>query len=483
MSRHSDPKPRVLPWLGDLPGACHPHFLEPEKKAAWPDEVEGRWEVVVAGAGLSGLTAAYHLRDREVLVLDAGDRPGGVCQSGSYQGVDYPAGSAYFYYPGDDSWQSWYRDLGLPLEEALISAPVSALFFENRWYPDCFSQAGLRRLPLPPEALAGLERLAEELAAWEDRWDPLGSPALPHPGLDRLSLAQYLEGVKELPPQVTRLFTPYCRSCLGAGPEAISAWAGVFFLMAEFSPGTRAGAFPGGNARIAQALRQRLPHPPRLRQTLVAVQPTPEAVQLLLWDNRGRRPYRLEAGVVILAMGKFAVRRVLPGDCGWSLKDFARFRYSSYLVTALAGRVSLAAPGFENWVVGEELLSDFVLSPREPEAGRPRVMTVFSPQVFPQGRGPLMAARAEDKARELLGALERLFPGTAGEVAEMRLYRFGHAQIVPYPGFLTFLKGNFPPQQGRIMLANSDSEGLPCIEAAIVQGQQAARRARTSLEK
>jgi len=50
---------------------------------------------------------------------------------------------------------------------------------------------------------------------------------------------------------------------------------------------------------------------------------------------------------------------------------------------------------------------------------------------------------------------------------------------VPYPGFLTALKGNSAQEQGRIILANSDLEGLPCIEAA--QGQKAARRAQTLL--
>jgi len=52
---------------------------------------------------------------------------------------------------------------------------------------------------------------------------------------------------------------------------------------------------------------------------------------------------------------------------------------------------------------------------------------------------------------------------------------------MPYPGFLTALRGNIAQEQGRIILANSDLEGLPRIEAAIVQGQKAARRAQTLL--
>lgn len=433
------------------------------------------------GAGLSGLTAAYHLRERRVLVLEAGKVPGGVCRQGSFRGLAYPAGSAYFYYLGDPSWEAWYRGLGLPLADSLVSRPVSALFYGDRWYPDCFSKAGLQMLPLSRRAIDGMQKLVERLAAWEEVWNPFGSASLPNPELDQITLAQFLEKEQGLPPQVTSILTPYCRSCLGAGPEAISAWAGIFFLMSEFSEKSRTAAFPGGNARIAQALAQSLSTPVRCGQTLVGLEPALHGVDLLVWDSQGNRGYRLQAGAVILALGKFATRHILPSQAGWDLEIFSRFRYSSYVVAALCGHLSLESPGYENWVMGEENFSDFIMSPRTPRAGEARVMTVFAPQPYDQSREALLRMQPEEKAKGLLTAVESHFPGTAREVEEIQLYRFGHAQIVPYPGFLTALKGNIAQAQGRIILANSDLEGLPCIEAAIVQGQKAARRARVLL--
>ena len=435
----------------------------------------------MVGAGLSGLTAAYHLKERRVLVLEAGSVPGGVCRQGSFRGLAYPAGSAYFYYLGDPSWEAWYRELGLPLADSLVSKPVSALFYGGRWYPDCFSKPGLQNLPLPSQAINGLLNLTDKLAAWEDAWDPFGSDKLPNSELDQITLAHFLEKEQGLSPQVTSILTPYCRSCLGAGPDAIAAWAGLFFLMSEFSEKSRTAAFPGGNARIAQALEQKISPPVRCGQTLVRLEPALHGVDLLVWDSLDNRGYRLQAGVAILALGKFAVRHILPSQAGWNLEIFNRFRYSSYVVAALCGRISLESPGYENYVVGEENFSDFIMSPRTPQAGEARVMTVFAPQPYAQRREALLRMQPEVKAKELLPAVESHFPGTAREVEEIQLYRFGHAQIVPYPGFLTALKGNIAQSQGRIILANSDLEGLPCIEAAIVQGQKAACRARTLL--
>ncbi len=430
----------------------------------------------MVGAGLSGLTSAYHLKERRVLVLEAGKVPGGVCRQGSFRGLAYPAGSAYFYYLGDPSWEAWYQGLGLPLADSLIAKPVSALFYEGRWYPDCFSKPGLRTLPLSRKAINGLVNLADNLAAWEEVWDPMGSDSLPNPELDQISLAHFLENERELPPQVTSILTPYCRSCLGAGPDAVSAWAGLFFLMSEFSEKARTAAFPGGNAMIAQALAQSLNPPVRCGQTVVRLEPTPHGVNLLVWDRLDNRGYRLQARAVILALGKFAARHILPSDAGWNLEIFGRFRYSGYVVAALCGHISLESPGYENWVVGDENFSDFLISPRNPRGNGPRVMTVFAPQPFALSREALLRIKPEDKAKKLLAAVESNFPGTAREVEEIHLYRFGHAQIVPYPAFLTAVKGNIAQARGRIVLANSDLEGLPCIEAAIVQGQKAARQ-------
>ncbi len=232
---------------------------------------------------------------------------------------------------------------------------------------------------------------------------------------------------------------------------------------------------------MVQALAKSLAQPVQTQQTVVSLKNTPEGVHLLVWDGAAQRPWRLEAGVVILAAGKFVARRLLPPDCGWEPDSFEAFRYSSYVVAALCGNLSLEAPGFENWVTGEPTFSDFILTPRSAAPGSPRVMVVFAPQPYPQGRAPLLAKTPEQQGEEILAAAVRHFPALKEEVEEIHLYRFGHAQVVPYPGFIHFLKGRLSPQEGRLILANSDLEGLPCVEAAIAQGQKAARRAQAVL--
>jgi protoporphyrinogen oxidase len=469
---------RVLSWGGDAPQACH-DYLKGEK-APWPERPEVRVEVVVVGAGLSGLAAAYYLKGRGVLVLEAGSQPGGVCLPGSYRGVAYPAGSAYFYAdPGDLKSRDWFRELGLEMEDALVAPPTSALWDKGRWYPDCFSAAGMNSLPLPPGVRDKLRGFAD-LVQREARWDPLSTPFMTHPEWDRYSLQHFLEEKMGFPPEVTGIFDPYCRSCLGAGPEEISAWAGLYFLVSEFSEASGIGSFPEGNARLVQALAGSLDQPVKVQQTVMALKNQPDAVHLLVWDEAEKRPWVIEAGVVVLATGKFVTRRLLPPDCGWDLESFGAFHYSSYVVAALCGNLTLEAPGFENWVTGEAAFSDFILTPRPALPGSPRVMVVFAPQPYPEGRKPLLTRTPEQQGEEILAAAVRHFPSLKEEVEEIHLYRFGHAQVVPYPGFIHFLK-RLSPQEGRLILANSDLEGLPCVEAALAQGKKAARRVQALL--
>ncbi len=492
MSKEPHPNPSdahrlvIHPWEGDVFQPCHRQFRPAgERERLWPDTAPQLAEVVVVGGGLSGLAAAYALRNHRVVVLEAEPHAGGVCLAGEYAGIRYPAGSAYCYYPWDETWATFYRGLGLEVEAALVPPPASALCYRGEWYPDCYREAGIRRLPLELAVREGLLSLVADLAAWEDTWDPLGSEDFSRPELDRLSLAAYLEQERGLPPAATAILAPYCASCLGGLPHQVSAWAGLAFLMSECSSTARIMAFPEGNARLVQALAAALPEALRLGQVVVALKPDPAGVNVLAAEAASGELLCYRAATVILAVGKFVLPRLLPPGCGWEAADFRHFRYSSYVVAALQGPLEVAAPGYENWVPDEAAFSDFILTPRQGAAGREQVMVAYAPQPFPEGRPALLGRTPEAQAALILAGAERLFPGLSRKVAAVRLYRFGHAQVVPYPGFLTTLKqeGRPAPQSGRLILANADLEGLPCVEAAIIQGQKAARRAREVLRR
>ena len=84
-------------------------------------------DVVILGAGLAGLTAAYHLRDRDIVVLESRDRVGGRTLSGRHGAYWYNLGAQFVW---DPRTVELCRALGL--EVAGGEGAESAVFVNGR---------------------------------------------------------------------------------------------------------------------------------------------------------------------------------------------------------------------------------------------------------------------------------------------------------------------------------------------------------------
>src|SRR5580698_4658034 len=80
--------------------------------------------VLIVGAGISGLTCAYHLRKSgiDAQIVEAGPRPGGVLRSEHRDGYLLELGPQSF--SGTSQLRDLCRDLGI--ENELVEAPHSA---------------------------------------------------------------------------------------------------------------------------------------------------------------------------------------------------------------------------------------------------------------------------------------------------------------------------------------------------------------------
>ena len=83
--------------------------------------------MVILGAGLAGLTAAYELRDRDVVVLESRERVGGRTLSGVHDGCWYNLGAQFVW---DARTLELCRALGL--EVAGAGKARSAVFVNGR---------------------------------------------------------------------------------------------------------------------------------------------------------------------------------------------------------------------------------------------------------------------------------------------------------------------------------------------------------------
>ncbi len=246
-----------------------------------------RFDVVIVGGGLAGLSAAHHFKRHRprgrCLLIDNHPIFGGEAKRNEIEvdGVRLagPQGSNDFGIPPvTGTPDDYFKSLSIPREFEYaadpgdVRAPLENYGFMH-WVQDQFSVghwfedgsdgwipelwADLSRSPWSPEVQAGFERWRS--AQVTDHLPgrlPAGDDAM-GAWLDGMTLKAYYEDVLGLPSQVTRYVDPILASIIGLGCDAVSAWWGQHFALPGFGGDSRYDgltfhSFPGGNAGIAR---------------------------------------------------------------------------------------------------------------------------------------------------------------------------------------------------------------------------------------
>lgn len=92
-----------------------------------------RYPVIIIGAGPAGLTAAYELVKQGILpiVLEKGDKVGGISRTETYKGYRFDIGGHRFYTKVEAVQQLWQEVLG----DNFIKVPrLSRIYYRDRFF-------------------------------------------------------------------------------------------------------------------------------------------------------------------------------------------------------------------------------------------------------------------------------------------------------------------------------------------------------------
>jgi phytoene dehydrogenase-like protein len=351
------PVPRVT-WKGGwLDDAQQGHRL---RDAAWLERADTlaassdaaeRVDVVVVGAGVSGLAAARSLMREgieDLVVLDLEAQAGGNARAHRLGGSECPLGAHYLPVPGDATpeLREWLADLGLmrqdggrwlPDERHVCHAPRERLWFDGQW------QEGLLLRAEPGSARAKqYERFARLVqSAMRDVGFALPMHRAPwtprHAELDARSFASWLQQ-EGLDDEALLGYLDYaCRDDYGGGIGVVSAWAGLHYFSSrhgfdapEGAPDTTAGdgaaraiagdsghddspvfTWPEGNAWLTRRLAAPLESRLRLGHLVWRVAADRHGVVVHAWDAARDRPRRYVARHAIVALPLHVAARVV----------------------------------------------------------------------------------------------------------------------------------------------------------------------------
>ncbi len=465
-----EPEYRLGEWTGDSFAPMHAI-----RDGLWNRPLptpERRVEVAIVGGGLAGLAVAALLHDRDLILLERESEPGGVAKSGRWRDIDYALGSAYFVDLAEP-FGAFYDMLGLrprpvpePVDRLLTGAPGAQDPFEGE----------LRK---PYESLK--KRLRALADSSEFPKIPIKEASGAALALDRLSLLDFLTR-ENVDAGLFGFIDAFCLSALGAPAGEISAYAGVNFLS---EIGVPIYAFPGGNAALARAMAARVERSGAGRvapgAAVFAVEPADGGYARVAWFDAQRpgEPRCVEARWAVVAAPYFFAGRILRGVDPAATAAMTGLRQGSYLVANCCFEGPLSAGAYDSWTPAARAFSDVIDATAVlPPGERPKdhgVLTVYAPFRDPRlGRAQLLAGDRAALAGPIVEELRRFMPAAFAKarLAEVRLTRWGHHHLIATPGIVAAMRA-LPKRFGNVLLAHSDGQGMPAVESAIVEAQNA----------
>lgn len=476
------PNPWSGPWMGDDFSRGH-RIRDGAMPPLDRGTLEATTDVVVIGAGISGLTAALELAKAglRVTVLEQADAIGGNSKSASWGDVAYSIGAAYFTKPDAGSRiDALYRELGVMERAARVAH--GEVFTRGRLAHEFWAGG-----TAADEAAAAATRRVRDTfhELYEKRYADIpwtheteGWTRAEFQRADRTPFSAWLDA-QHAPPDVRTFCEYYCWSSFGGGASEVSSYAGLNFLTAEFGDIL---ALPGGNGAIATALADAVGRrgvTVLTGMTAGAVRPVHDGIEVAAF--RGDDVHRYPARACVVAIPRFIAARIVEGFPEARRAIVAGMKWRSYVVA----NVLLARRPQPDWydayrieplekesaAFTDLIVADFAASAKNGQS----VLTAYRALPYDGGRLELYEETAGEKYASFRDAVRSDLPPilsavglAARDVVDVNLARWGHPLVLAQPGQLA--GGNLEKLSaplGRIVFAHQDRYGVPAIENAL----------------
>lgn len=458
------------------------------------------YDAIIVGAGVSGLTASWLLRDLNILVLEAADYAGGRALSGEYNGWRYPKGTEYLGAP-EGVFAEMIDALGLTLHQ--IPAPMDSTYSDGRFYHG-FGQKAAR---LAYKGGRGAyNRLLETLHGIYEIYEPVPNhdPSGPLARLDTISCRQWFEEM-ELPQVYHDTYNVMSRGLFGATIDEVSALGAFEEIAFDFEGATplltqeqvdeiaveisESGAytFAHGIAEFTTAVGRALGNKLKLQTPVAEVSGSGDQGYSVVYQTPSGEKVAVEANSVILAtptpITTMVARTILTDEQREILQSVP---YAPYITAAVFSDDPIYDQGFDLALPNDFFFTDLYdctwVQRRVDPAAKAYKGHVASFYIPPQSyREPGFIDRSEeDIILRCKADLERVFPGRAKRIIGHDIHLHPFAYPVPVIGQFGRLTRLHETLTGGMQLAG-DGVIYPTFQTAITAGEIAAGRIREYL--
>lgn len=468
-------------------------------------------DLVIVGAGVAGLSAAWRLAKAGVAtppILELEDVLGGNARWGQAEVCPYPWGAHYLPAPPPEAHltRMLLRELGVivgedtrgrPIfdERATCFHPEERIFYRGEWYPGLYLSAGAseedRRQWRAFEAEMTTLRhtrgrdgrrvftIPLDLSSRDAEWI----------ALDALPFSTWLDQRGYTSPRLRWMATYATRDDYGALPHQISAWAGLHYFASrvlhadpthDVEPPTL--TWPAGNGWLVERLAAPHTHAVRTGRLAFHAEARDEGVALSVLDLATGAVEGLLARQLLWCGSLVGARRALPPVS--ALLHQAELAWGPWMVANLhvterpTGRG--ADPAWDNVLYDGMGVGYVTATHQQADYRGPAVLTYYLPLCDDDDRAArqrLLDTPWEGWVKQVLADLGPAHPDLPDLVTHLDVLRWGHAMLRPRPGWLWGgLRERLHNPAPGLHLAHTDL-ALPLFEEAQAAGVRAAEAA------
>lgn len=462
---------------------------------------------LIVGAGVSGLSAAYHLHkeNHDFLILDLEQSYGGNARSGQNSSGQYPQGAHYLPLPPEDAIElkdfladigviTSFNNDGVPTynDYYLCSDPLERLYINGRWQEGIEPYSGLQ--DFEKEEMDRFFKLIDSFRHLKGK-DGKKAFTLPRqrssqdPKITKLDQIDFQSFIKSKNFQLKYLFwyLDYC--CLddyGAKARDVSAWAGIHYFVSRVSKvqgikenHNRVLTWPEGNQFLVSRLASPVKEKIRLNNLVFSITDNSNGFEVLTYDFKEKKTIKYQCEKLIYSAPSFTAEKVFQTE---SLKNLLlKKEYSPWMVAnieltkrPLSGKVPLSWDNVSYYgkSLGHVVSDHQTLSSMKTSL----TLTQYWPLMASGDSSKIARIKAlktthQEWCEEVVKELEQLYPGIADDIKKIDISLFGHGMIIPKPGFLKSKKVDHP----NLFMAHTDQAGLSLFEEGFYQGLEAAK--------
>jgi phytoene dehydrogenase-like protein len=486
-----------------LPGLGH-RWRDPFER---PETPPATADVVIVGAGVAGLCAAWRLAGTglRVRLLELWRAPGGTALAGTGARGAYPWGAHYVTLPGPDAahMRRLLRELGVitgfdsedqPFyaPDALCLAPEERIWDAGTWVEGLWPVAHAT-----PEDRAQRALWDEVVRDWSARIGADGRPAFTIPiakcsidpairALADIRFSDWLDTAGFTAP-VLRWWLAYAtRDDYGAALEETSAWAGLHYFCSRRPAaadardlGTHVLTWPAGNGHLVDGLVMRAGTTPETGAIVRAVEPDASRVRVWIESATSGTLSSIDAAQVILAVPTRLAQRLL-GRGVEGLPDHAPWRVAQLQVSRPPAARGVPT-AWDSVIYGASSLGYVNSSHQTGRYGGPAVLTWYEPLTGDPaaGRRALLGEDWGSARDRVIDDLAPSHPDLLDVLERVDIWHWGHGTTIPAVG-LHGLEGDRPRLESltaphpRVQLAHTDLSGISLFEEASHHGLRAA---------